>query len=136
MTAVTAAGAAADSGTPDSPDRALRADARRNRDTLLECAGQAFAEHGTAASLDDIARRAGVGIGTLYRHFPTRTDLQAAVYRSQVLAVCAAADELVTTVPPEQAFFGWVRAMAGYLATKRGLSRAPSRRTPARAARW
>src|SRR6202021_1824614 len=68
--------------------------------------------------------RAGVGIGTLYRHFPTRTDLQAAVYRSQVLGVCAAADELIVTVPPEQAFFGWVRAMAGYLATKRGLSRA------------
>ena len=102
----------------------MRADARRSRAKLLEAATAAFAEHGAEAPLDDIARRAGVGIGTLYRHFPTRTDLQAAVYRSQVLAVCEAADELVCTVPPEQAFFGWVRAMAGYLATKRGLSRA------------
>ena len=102
----------------------MRADARRSRAKLLEAATAAFAEHGADAPLEDIARRAGVGIGTLYRHFPTRTDLQAAVYRSQVDAVCAAADELIATVPPEQAFFGWVRAMAGYLATKRGLSRA------------
>src|ERR1700678_2179118 len=108
----------------DEPPSKMRADARRSRIKLLEAATAAFAEHGADAPLDDIARRAGVGIGTLYRHFPTRPDLQAAVYRSQVLAVCAAADELVTTVPPEQAFSGWVRAMAGYLATKRGLSRA------------
>jgi AcrR family transcriptional regulator len=108
----------------DEPGSKMRADARRSRAKLLEAATAAFAEHGADAPLDDIARRAGVGIGTLYRHFPTRTDLQAAVYRSQVFAVCEAADELVATVPPEQAFFGWVRAMAGYLATKRGLSRA------------
>ena len=108
----------------DEPGAKMRADARRSRAKLLEAATAAFAEHGADAPLDDIARRAGVGIGTLYRHFPTRTDLQAAVYRSQVFAVCEAADELVATVPPEQAFFGWVRAMAGYLATKRGLSRA------------
>ena len=102
----------------------MRADARRSRSKLLNAATVAFAENGADAPLDDIARRAGVGIGTLYRHFPTRTDLQAAVYRSQVLTVCATADELIVTVPPEQAFYGWVRAMAGYLATKRGLSRA------------
>jgi AcrR family transcriptional regulator len=108
----------------DEPSAKMRADARRSRVKLLEAATAAFAEHGADAPLDDIARRAGVGIGTLYRHFPTRTDLQAAVYRSQVLAVCAAADDLIVSVPPEQAFFGWVRAMAGYLATKRGLSRA------------
>jgi len=106
------------------PSAKMRADARRSRAKLLEAATAAFAEHGADAPLDDIARRAGVGIGTLYRHFPTRTDLQAAVYRSQVLTVCATADELIVTVPPEQAFYGWVRAMAGYLATKRGLSRA------------
>ena len=111
-------------GCWDEPGANMRADARRSRAKLLEAATTAFAEHGADAPLDDIARRAGVGIGTLYRHFPTRTDLQAAVYRSQVFAVCEAADELVATVPPEQAFFGWVRAMAGYLATKRGLSRA------------
>src|SRR3984957_19597739 len=111
-------------GCWDEPGSKMRADARRSRIKLLEAATAAFAEHGADAPLDDIARRAGVGIGTLYRHFPTRTDLQAAVYRSQVLTVCAAADELIVTVPPEEAFFGWVRAMAGYLATKRGLSRA------------
>src|SRR5580692_5088736 len=111
-------------GCWDEPGAKMRADARRSRTKLLEAATAAFAEHGADAPLDDIARRAGVGIGTLYRHFPTRTDLQAAVYRSQVFAVCQTADELVATVPPEQAFFGWVRAMAGYLATKRGLSRA------------
>src|SRR5271163_2528083 len=86
----------------------MRADARRSRAKLLEAATEAFAENGADAPLEDIARRAGVGIGTLYRHFPTRTDLQAAVYRSQVLTVCAAAEELVAAVPPEQAFFGWV----------------------------
>ena len=66
----------------------MRADARRSRAKLLEAATAAFAEHGADAPLDDIARRAGVGIGTLYRHFPTRIDLQAAVYRSQVQTVC------------------------------------------------
>jgi len=111
-------------GCWDEPGAKMRADARRSRAKLLEAATAAFAEHGADAPLDDIARKAGVGIGTLYRHFPTRTDLQAAVYRSQVLAVCEAADELVDTVTPEQAFFGWVRALTGYLTTKRGLSRA------------
>ena len=104
--------------------RPLRADARRNRDRLLDAAVRAFSQDRADVTLDAIAKGAGVGIGTLYRHFPTRLDLQAAVYRSQVLAVCEAASELVATVPPEQAFFGWVRAMAGYLTTKRGLSRA------------
>ena len=70
--------------SPDAADRALRADAKRNRETLLVCAGQAFAEHGTAASLEDVARRAGVGIGTLYRHFPTRDALVEAAYRHGV----------------------------------------------------
>jgi AcrR family transcriptional regulator len=108
----------------DEPSAKMRADARRSRVKLLEAATAAFAEHGADAPLDEIARRAGVGIGTLYRHFPTRTDLQAAVYRSQVMTVCETAEELVATVSPEEAFFGWVRAMAGYLTTKRGLSRA------------
>jgi AcrR family transcriptional regulator len=102
----------------------MRADARRSRTKLLEAATEAFAETGAAAPLEDIARRAGVGIGTLYRHFPTRVDLQAAVYRSQVETVCAAADEYIISASPEQALAGWLRAMAAYLATKRGLSRA------------
>ncbi len=102
----------------------MRADARRSRAKLLEAATAAFAEHGADAPLEDIARRAGVGIGTLYRHFPTRTDLQAGVFRSQVDAVCATADELIGTVSAEQAFAGSVRAIAGYLITKRGLAKA------------
>ena len=102
----------------------MRADARRSRARLLEAATAAFAENGADAPLEDIARRAGVGIGTLYRHFPTRTDLQAGVFRSQVDAVCSTADDLIGRVPPEQAFAGSVRAIAGYLITKRGLSKA------------
>jgi AcrR family transcriptional regulator len=108
--------------TLTDPGAKMRADARRSRAKLLDAATAAFAEHGADAPLDDIARRAGVGIGTLYRHFPTRLDLQAAVFRSQVQSVCATADELIATATPEQAFAGWVRAMAGYLVTKRGLS--------------
>ena len=102
----------------------MRADARRSRAKLLEAATAAFAENGADAPLDDIARRAGVGIGTLYRHFPTRLDLQAAVFRSQVQSVCATADDLIVNATPEQAFAGWLRAMAAYLTTKRGLSKA------------
>ena len=102
----------------------MRADARRSRAKLIEAATVAFAENGADAPLEDIARRAGVGIGTLYRHFPTRTDLQAGVFRNQVDAVCTTADELIGTVSPEQAFAGSVRAIAGYLITKRGLAKA------------
>jgi len=101
----------------------MRADARRSRAKLLEAATAAFADNGAEAPLEDIARRAGVGIGTLYRHFPTRLDLQAAVFRSQVESVCAAADEYLTSTAPDQALAGWLRAMVAYLATKRGLSR-------------
>jgi AcrR family transcriptional regulator len=102
----------------------MRADARRSRAKLLAAATAAFAEGGADAPLDDIARRAGVGIGTLYRHFPTRVDLQAAVYKSQVQTVCEAADELLVTTDPEQALIGWVHALAAYLVTKRGLANA------------
>jgi AcrR family transcriptional regulator len=102
----------------------MRADARRSHTKLVEAATAAFAEKGADAPLDDIARRAGVGIGTLYRHFPTRTDLQAAVYRSQVQSVCEAADELLTAMSPEQALIGWVHALGAYLVTKRGLASA------------
>jgi len=101
----------------------MRADARRSHAKLLTAATAAFAENGADAPLDDIARRAGVGIGTLYRHFPTRLDLQAAVFRSQVQSVCDMADEYLVTESPEQALTGWLRAMAAYLVTKRGLSK-------------
>jgi AcrR family transcriptional regulator len=102
----------------------MRSDARRNRERLLAAATAAFAEHGADAPLEDIARRAGVGIGTLYRHFPTRLALQEGVYRSQVDAVCARGRELSGDPSPGDAFAAWLHALSGYLATKRGLSRA------------
>ena len=108
----------------DVTEQKMRADARRSRARLIEAATAAFAENGADAPLDDIARRAGVGIGTLYRHFPTRIDLQAAVFRSQVTSVCSQADGLIISSPPEQAFAAWLRVLARYLVTKRGLSRA------------
>ena len=109
---------------PPRPAEQLRADARQNHARLITAATAAFAERGADAPLEDIARRAGVGIGTLYRHFPTRTDLQAAVFRSQVIAVCGEGDALLEKASPEHAFVGWLRALAGYLVTKRGLSHA------------
>lgn len=100
----------------------MRADARRNRERLLAAAAAAFAEHGADAPLEDIARRAGVGIGTLYRHFPTRLALQEGVYRNQVETVCARGRELAADPSPGDAFAAWLRVLAGFLATKRGLS--------------
>jgi len=102
----------------------MRSDARRNRERLLAAATAAFAEHGADAPLEDIARRAGVGIGTLYRHFPTRLALQEGVFRSQVDAVCARGRELVCAPSPGDAFAAWLHVLSSYLATKRGLSRA------------
>jgi AcrR family transcriptional regulator len=110
---------------PPRPAEQLRADARQNHARLINAATAAFAERGADAPLEDIARRAGVGIGTLYRHFPTRTDLQAAVFRSQVIAVCDRGDALLTEqAAPGEAFAAWMRNLAGYLVTKRGLSHA------------
>jgi AcrR family transcriptional regulator len=102
----------------------MRADARRNRERLLAAATAAFAEHGAEAPLEDIAKRAGVGIGTLYRHFPTRQALQESVFRSQVEAVCARGRDLADAPAPGDAFAAWLQALVGYLATKRGLSKA------------
>jgi AcrR family transcriptional regulator len=110
---------------PPRPAEQLRADARQNHARLIGAATAAFAERGADAPLEDIARRAGVGIGTLYRHFPTRTDLQAAVFRSQVSAVCGQGDALLAEhAPSGEAFSAWMRSLAGYLVTKRGLSHA------------
>ncbi len=108
----------------DTPPGAktLRADARRNRDKLIEAAAQAFANHGTAASLEDIARRAGVGVGTLYRHFPTREHLVEVVYRHEVEVLCNAAQELSRERAPDQALEEWMHRFVGYIATKRGMA--------------
>jgi AcrR family transcriptional regulator len=100
--------------------RPLRADARRNRDAVLSAARDVFAELGTAASLEEIARRAGVGIGTLYRNFPGRQDLITAVYVDEVEALCATAAELAD-LPPWDALVGWLRRFVSYVNTKRAL---------------
>jgi AcrR family transcriptional regulator len=102
----------------------LRADARQNHARLLAAASEAFAEKGADAPLEEIARRAGVGIGTLYRHFPTRLDLQAAAFRNQVTVLCGEALEMLDRAEPERAFFAWMQIMASYFMTKRGLSKA------------
>ena len=100
----------------------LRADAQRNRDRLVEVAAAAFAEQGVDASLEEIARQAGVGIGTLYRHFPTREHLVEVVYRREVEALCAAADDLASYHPADMALEQWMQRFVDYIATKRGLA--------------
>jgi AcrR family transcriptional regulator len=102
----------------------MRADARRNRERLLAAAVEVFAEHGADAPLDDIAKRAGVGPGTLYRHFPTRQDLQEAAYRESVEALCAQGYRLAETLEPGAALGEWLRGFVDYLGQKRGLSAA------------
>jgi AcrR family transcriptional regulator len=99
----------------------LRADARRNRDALLIAGAAVFAERGPDASLEEIARRAGVGIGTLYRHFPDRDALTEAVYRNEVERLCDGVDTLLAEHAPDDALALWMRDFAGYAATKRGM---------------
>ncbi|MCW3047735.1 MAG: TetR/AcrR family transcriptional regulator [Solirubrobacterales bacterium] len=101
--------------------RPRRADARRNYEKLLAAAGEAFAENGTAASLEDIARRADVGIGTLYRHFATRQDLLEAVYIDEVEEMSRAAADL-TDLEPWDALVTWLHQFVRYAATKRALA--------------
>jgi AcrR family transcriptional regulator len=101
-------------------ERPKRADARRNEEKLVAAAREAFAEHGVDTSLEDIARRAEVGIGTLYRHFPTRPALLEAVYLDEVEAICRSADDLAG-LEPWHALTGWLRRYAGFAATKRAL---------------
>jgi AcrR family transcriptional regulator len=101
--------------------RPKRADARRNYDKLIAAAREAFTEDGSAASLEDIARRAQVGIGTLYRHFPTRQALLEAVYLEEVEAICQSAEGL-SELDPWDALTTWLRRFVGYAATKRALA--------------
>jgi AcrR family transcriptional regulator len=98
-----------------------RADARRNYDKVIAAAQQAFAEDGTSASLEEIARRAQVGIGTLYRHFPTRQALLEAVYVGEVEALSASAAAL-KELDPWEALAAWLRQFVGYMATKQALA--------------
>ena len=106
-------------GTAQAAARKPRADAQRNRDSLLEAAKAAFAEVGPEASLDEIARRAGVGIGTLYRHFPTRDAIVEAVYRREVQQLADAAPRLMESLPPAEALRAWMRVFIDYIAAKK-----------------
>jgi AcrR family transcriptional regulator len=105
--------------TPDAaklPHRPKRADARRNYEALVAAARDAFAEDGADASLEDVARRAQVGIGTLYRHFPTRQHLLEAVYVDEVEAMCRSAADL-EDLPPWDARAAWLHLFVRYAAT-------------------
>src|ERR1700754_1009587 len=107
-----------------TPPRATRTDALRNRDRVLSAAVRAFSEHGPDASVNLIAKEAGVGIGTLYRHFPTREALIEAAYRNELAAVCDAVPELLVALPPAEATRAWMDRFTDYLATKRGMATA------------
>ena len=98
--------------------RKPRMDALRNRERILEVAKGAFTRHGADASLDDIAKQAGVGAGTLYRHFPTRDALIEAVYRSEVEKLAAAADGFATAMSPVEALRAWLLLFVDYIAAK------------------
>jgi len=102
--------------------RPKRADARRNYETVLAAAREAFAEGGESTALEEIARRAGVGIGTLYRHFPNRQALLEAVYLGEVEEFCRATDELPDNIDPWDALTDWFDRFVAYLATKRALA--------------
>ncbi|MFE9094970.1 TetR/AcrR family transcriptional regulator [Streptomyces sp. NPDC007264] len=99
----------------------MRADARRNYERLLKAAAAAFAEHGENASLDDIAKRAGVGSGTLYRHFPTRQALLEAAYVDRIEAIAARADEIAKELPPGEALVEWLHELCVGTVQVRGL---------------
>ncbi|NUR29068.1 MAG: TetR/AcrR family transcriptional regulator [Catenulispora sp.] len=103
--------------------RPHRKDAARNYDALLTAAREAFTEHGAEASLEDIARRAGVGIGTLYRNFPTRRDLFETVYADEVNELCRVALE-VADLEPWESLTAWLRRFTGYMVTKRAVREA------------
>ena len=98
--------------------RKTRTDAQRNRQRLLEVAKEAFARFGPSSSLDDIANQAGVGAGTLYRHFPTRDALLEAVYRAEVEKLAAEEPKLAQALPPIEALRAWMLLFVDYIATK------------------
>ena len=119
-------GAAADPGAVEAAEhlstgRPLRKDAVRNRELLITAAAAAFSVHGADVPLEDIAGRAGVGIGTLYRHFPTRDSLVEAVYRHEVDVLVERADQLLDTLPPDQALEEWMQLFVRHVAAKRGM---------------
>lgn len=108
--------------TPLPTTRPARADARRNYDLLVAAAREAFAEHGTETSLEEIARRAGVGIGTLYRRFPNRTALLEAVYVDEIKSVCERAYGFAGELEPFDALAAWLRSFVYYSVSKKSLA--------------
>ena len=100
------------------PVRRPRSDAQRNRERILETAKDAFTRSGAGASLDDIARDAGVGPGTLYRHFPSRQDLLEAVYRTEMEKLAAAQQKFAEELPPIEALRAWLLLFVDYIAAK------------------
>ncbi|WP_275557824.1 TetR/AcrR family transcriptional regulator [Streptomyces sp. 5-6(2022)] len=104
------------------PGRPLRADAQRNREKILSVAVRVFAEEGLDAHLERIAKEAGVGTGTLYRNFPTRELLIEAAYRNELARLCAAAPELLATLPPREALRAWLGRFMDYVNAKLGMA--------------
>jgi AcrR family transcriptional regulator len=110
-----------DSASQINQARPKRADARRNYEKVVAAARDAFADGGASTSLEEIARRAEVGIGTLYRHFPSRQALLEAVYVDEVEELCRSAADLAE-LPPWEALVGWLHRFVAYLATKKALA--------------
>ncbi len=102
--------------------RALRADAQRNRDKLLDAAVRAFSSEGPEVTLEAIAKDAGVGIGTLYRHFPTREALVEAAYRNELARLCDGVPDLLRAEPPDRATRIWMDRFVSYMTTKHGMA--------------
>jgi AcrR family transcriptional regulator len=117
---VSPAGPAAPAAAP----RRKRADAQRNTETILEAAKTLFAEAGVDVPMRDIAARAGVGVGTIYRNYPLRSDLIIAVFRREVDATATAADELAVAHPPAEALRLWAERLGRFVATKHGFAKA------------
>ena len=114
-----------------SPQRRVRADARRNSEALLQAALAVFTTSGVDAPVREIAEKAGVGVGTIYRHFPQRSDLIAAVFRHEIDACAQAAYSLADEYEPFEALAKWMQRYAGLIATKRGLATAMHSGNPA-----
>lgn len=107
-----------------SSSKPVRADARRNRDRLVESARAVFADLGTQAPLDEVARRAGIGNATLYRHFPSRDELVVAVYADEVAELCAGGERLIGgSAEPVDALFDWLAAFVAHLTATGDLAR-------------
>jgi len=126
-----AVGRGDDAGREASTSRPVRADAQRDLDALLEAALVVFASSGVDAPAREIAEKAGVGVGTVYRHFPQRSDLIAAVFRREIDACADAAPVLAAAHEPGEALARWMQRYAAFIATKRGLASALHSGNPA-----